>query len=211
MGIGHVAVGLGLKSAAPRVNAGLLIFAAFLADFLLGCFAIAGWERYDVPADYASGHYLLFTFPWSHGLLPLVAIAALAGLAMKELHAGAAVAAAVLSHYFLDGIVHVRGLPLAGPDSWKLGLGLWRNLPAALSLELLMAAVGIWLYMRAAPRRAMPVYTAILAVFLVTGQAIATTAPPPAALMASWILAPVLISVPAFWIDRCPAGYTGQR
>ena len=48
---------------------GWLIFAAFLPDFLLGLFASAGWEDYQVPPDYASKHYLLFTFPFSHGLL----------------------------------------------------------------------------------------------------------------------------------------------
>jgi hypothetical protein len=36
MGIGHVAVGLGLKYADRRINAGWLIFAASLPDFLLG-------------------------------------------------------------------------------------------------------------------------------------------------------------------------------
>lgn len=71
MGIGHVAVGLGLKTADRRLNAGLLVFAAFLADFLLGWFVLAGWESYQYPADYDSVHYLLFTFPWSHGLVPL--------------------------------------------------------------------------------------------------------------------------------------------
>ena len=42
MGIGHVAIGLGLKRADPQINAGWLIFAALLPDFLLGLFALAG-------------------------------------------------------------------------------------------------------------------------------------------------------------------------
>jgi len=63
MGIGHVALGLGLESVSPRLNAGLLIFSAFLADFLLGWFGLFGWESYQYPPDYASKHYILFTFP----------------------------------------------------------------------------------------------------------------------------------------------------
>jgi len=47
MGIGHVALGLGLESVSPRLNAGLLIFSAFLADFLLGWFVLFGWESYQ--------------------------------------------------------------------------------------------------------------------------------------------------------------------
>ena len=63
MGIGHAAVALGASRAEPRINVGLLIFAAFLADFLLGIFAVFGLEQAHVPADFASRHYLTFTFP----------------------------------------------------------------------------------------------------------------------------------------------------
>ncbi|SPF34264.1 hypothetical protein SBA4_1460004 [Candidatus Sulfopaludibacter sp. SbA4] len=83
MGIGHVAVGLSLKPADRRLNVGLLIFAAFLANFLLGWFVWAGWESYQYPPDFASVHYMLFTFPWSHGLLPLVVWATCLGLLIR--------------------------------------------------------------------------------------------------------------------------------
>jgi hypothetical protein len=46
---------------------GWLIFATLLPDFLLGWFVLAGLESYEAPNDYPSLHYLLFTFPWSHG------------------------------------------------------------------------------------------------------------------------------------------------
>ena len=72
MGIGHAAVALGASRAEPRINVGLLIFAALLADFLLGIFAALGLEQAHVPPDYASRHYLTFTFPYSHGLVSLL-------------------------------------------------------------------------------------------------------------------------------------------
>jgi hypothetical protein len=72
MGVGHVALALGASKAAPRLNAGWLVFAALLSDFLLGIFASLGLEHASVPADYATRHYLLFTFPYSHGLLALL-------------------------------------------------------------------------------------------------------------------------------------------
>ena len=72
MGVGHAALALGVSRSAPRVNVGWLIFAAFLADFLLGVFAAFGLEGARVPEDYAAKHYLLFTFPYSHGLVPLL-------------------------------------------------------------------------------------------------------------------------------------------
>jgi hypothetical protein len=77
MGVGHVAVALGASRAIPRVNVGWLVFAAFLSDFLLGIFAVVGVEHASVPDSYASKHYLLFTFPYSHGLAALVVWAAI--------------------------------------------------------------------------------------------------------------------------------------
>ena len=131
MGIGHVAVGLGLKAADRRLNAGILIFGAFLADFLLGWFVLAGWESYQYPPDFASKHYMLFTFPWSHGLVPdlvwAVALGSLVWVFRREPRAAIVVGIAVVSHFVLDGVVHVQGLPVAGPGSPELGLGLWRT------------------------------------------------------------------------------------
>jgi len=211
MGIGHVAVGLGLKRADPEINAGWLIFAALLPDFLLGLFALAGWESYEVPADYASGHYLLFTFPWSHGLIADVVWASLAGLLAwglaRRRAAVLAVAIAVLSHFLLDGVVHVKGLPLAGTAP-VFGLGLWRHLPLALALEAGMAAAGVWIY-RSAVKDSVPgggtgmaIYIAILAIFLLAGQAGASQAPPRAGLIASWLAAPPAMAAIALRLDR---------
>ena len=212
MGIGHVAVGLGLKSADRRLNVGFLIFATLFADFLLGWFTLAGWESYEVPPDYASKHYLLFTFPWSHGLLPDLGWAAGLGVVtailLRSLRAGVIVILAVLSHYLLDGIVHVKGLPVSGPGSPEFGLGLWQNLPAALTLEVVMAAVGLAIYLVAerkesrARRLGIAAYTSVLSMLLVAGQATATQVPERETMIASWIGAPLLFGAIAFWLDR---------
>ena len=195
MGIGHVAIGLGLKTADRKLNVGWLVFAALLPDFLLGWFALAGWESYQAPADYASGHYLLFTFPWSHGLAADLVWAALAGLLAWRLTgrrgAALAVAIAVVSHFVLDGIVHVKGLPLATGSGPAFGLGLWRRLPLALAIEAGMAAAGLWIYRKYSPGRGlgMAIYIAALTVFLVVGQAGAAEVPPRGGLIvAGWRL-----------------------
>jgi hypothetical protein len=212
MGIGHVAVGLGLKRADPEINAGWLIFAALLSDFLLGWFALAGLETYEAPPDYASRHYLLFTFPWSHGLAAEWVWAALAGLLAWTLtrrgRAAVVVAIAVVSHFVLDGIVHVKGLPLIAGDSPAFGLGLWRHLPAALAVEAALAAAGLWIYLSVArkPLRGagigMAIYTVALALFLMIGQASATGTPPRGALVAGWLLSPPIMAGIALRLDR---------
>jgi hypothetical protein len=217
MGIGHVAVGLGLKRADRRINVGWLIFAAFLPDFLLGWFVLTGLESYAVPNDYASIHYLLFTFPWSHGLLADIAWAAIAGVftwgLAKRRTAAAVVTVAVLSHFLLDGIVHVKGLPLAGNNGPAFGLGLWRHLPLEFSIEAAMAALAIWIYRSVAKTGGsnrwvgMAVYVVALAAFLMAGQAGTTQAPARGGLIAGWLAVPLAISAIAFWLDRRkPAG-----
>jgi len=55
---------------------------------------------------------------------------------------------AVLSHWFLDLIVHTPDLPLIGDNTLKLGFGLWNNDVATYGLEALLLFGGLWLYLR---------------------------------------------------------------
>jgi len=152
MGIGHVAPALGASKAEPRLNVGWLVFAAVLSDFLLGIFAAFALEHATVPADFASRHYLLFTFPYSPGLLALAVWSTILGflvsraLGFRGQRMWILVALVALSHFLRDGLVHVAGLPLIGENSPKLGLGLWNHLPLELSLEMPMAIFGIVIY-----------------------------------------------------------------
>jgi hypothetical protein len=212
MGVGHAAVALGAAKAAPRMNVGWLIFAAFLADFLLGIFALLGLEQAHVPADYASRHYLMFTFPYSHGLVPLLLWGGLAGFILSRLQAQdrarvfLVIGALVVSHFLLDGLVHVAGLPLAGENSPKLGLGLWQHMPLELTLETLMAAAGVVIYWRMAghsplSRWGVAVFIALLTALTWT-QLFAATPPTPAQLIPSWIIAPLVFAAIPWGFDR---------
>lgn len=214
MGVGHVALALGAAKATPRLNAGWLVFAAVLSDFLLGIFALLGMEHATVPPDYATRHYLLFTFPYSHGLLALVLWAAIAGLLISTLQSSARVkvfwivAAMVLSHFVLDGIVHVAGLPLAGESSPKLGLALWNHLPLELSIETGMAVVGVAIYLTLAgagasalSRYGIPIFM-ILMTALTWGQLSDVEPPKASELTVVWIVAPLIISAIVYALDR---------
>lgn len=211
MGVGHVAVAIGAARAAPRVNAGWLVFAACLADFLLGLFAYFGLEHATVPDDYASRHYLLFTFPYSHGLLPLLVWGAILGLFVASLYRSAGqrvfvvIAALVVSHFFLDGLVHVAGLPLAGENSPKLGLGLWKHLPLELGVETVMTLAGVALFWRAASSSAISRYGVILVTLMVlalTWTQLSLIVPPdPHRLVVGWIVFPLLLSSIVYALD----------
>jgi hypothetical protein len=217
MGVGHVALALGASRAAPRLNAGWLVFAALLSDFLLGIFAALGLEHATAPADYATRHYLLFTFPYSHGLLALLLWATFAGFLISRAHGFdgkrvlIVVALVVLSHFVLDGLVHVAGLPLAGENSPKLGLGLWKQLRLELLIETLMAIVGVAMYWRLAgsgtsalSRYGMAIFVALVAALTWT-QLFATTPPQPREATIAWIVVPLVFSAIAYGLDRSRA------
>ena len=195
---------------APRVNVGLLIFAAFLADFLLGIFAAFGLEQAHVPPDYASRHYLTFTFPYSHGLLFLVLWGVVLGAALcwadprNRRRAFLVIAALVVSHFLLDGLVHVAGLPLAGESSAKFGLALWNHMPLELWLETAMTFLGLLLYWRLASRPArwgMAIFMFVLAGLTWT-QLWMTTPPARSQLISNWIAGPLAFAAIAYAIDH---------
>ncbi|SPE36417.1 membrane hypothetical protein [Candidatus Sulfopaludibacter sp. SbA6] len=124
---------------------------------------------------------------------------------------------AVVSHFLLDGLVHVKGLPVAGPGTWELGLGLWRNLPVEMAFEAVMTVAALVLYWRAARdnrpwrRIGMVVYIVLLGAVAMVGQAVGTEAPGRTTLIANWITAPVIFAAIAWSIDRSGAAVPLRR
>lgn len=212
MGIGHAAVALSASRAVPRVNAGILIFAAFLADFLLGIFGALGMEQAHVPPDYATRHYLTFTFPYSHGLVALIVWGLLLGAIFcsvdrqDRVRAFYVIAALVFSHFILDGIVHVPELPLLGQNSPKVGLALWNHMPLELAIESLMALAGLVIYLRLSggtrvSRWGVAAFVALLTALTWT-QLFSTTPPTASQLVPTWIIAPIVFSAIPYAFDR---------
>ena len=215
MFIGHLGVGLALSSRARRFRLGPLLGAALLLDVLLGIFVLAGWEQVVVPPGFATGHFLEFVFPVSHGLLGALIgagiTAALAGAGWLMLGRGAAAAwiagAAVLSHWLCDAVVHVRGLPLLGEDSPHVGLGLWRAMPWALGLELLLLGGGAVLFLRSRPelsrgrRGVLLAVLGLLALLQVVAQLAGGAQPGASALAVSWIVQTGVLVLLGLWAD----------
>jgi len=156
MFVGHIAAGLALKRIEPRVNLGLLVFAAEFADILFFALVLAGVERILPAIRSGDARYYSFDFPYSHGLAAGIAWAVLAGAAAWAITPGArrsfipaaVLALAMLSHLVLDATVHVPDIPLASEDSTKIGLGLWRNMPVALSFELALTGLAAGVFIR---------------------------------------------------------------
>jgi hypothetical protein len=217
MFLGHYGAALALKRVEPKVSLGTLFVATQLLDLLWGAFLLLGWEHVRIlPDDNPLLTFQFYNYPISHSL-----VAALAwGLAAAALYyswptrdvtrhwqAAALVGGAVFSHWLLDLLVHVPDLPLAGNDSTKLGLGLWRHLGLSVALELIVLALGIAVYVARRSRRhpVRPVRLAIVVVLLLATYVASLLAPPPPSIPAVAVADIVFILVLgllAGWADR---------
>jgi hypothetical protein len=153
MFIGHFGVALAAKKAAPRTSLGTLILSAQFADFLWPIFLLLGIEHVRIAPGITKVSPLDFTdYPISHSLLMVMVWAVLCGgiyYALRHYKRGAVVvAAAVLSHWVLDFIVHRPDLPLRPGGAARVGLGLWNSLPASITAEVLFFGAGVWIYLR---------------------------------------------------------------
>ena len=143
MFVGYFGIGLAAKRAAPRTSLGWLIAAPLL---------LLGWESVRIDPEATVVTPLDFvSYPISHSLLCVVGWALfVAGIywAINRYTRGAlAIGAGVISHWFLDLLVHRPDLPLY-PGGAKVGLGLWHSVPATLVAEAAFFGAGVWLYTR---------------------------------------------------------------
>jgi hypothetical protein len=200
MFVGHLAIGLGLARVERRVRLGTLFGATLLLDALLGVFVLLGVEHARAPAQWSAARFFTFDFPWSHGLLMTCVWAALFALAVRSRVAFFAVA----SHFVLDAIDHVPELPIALRGSPVIGLSLWRHMPVALALEVLLVIVGLALYLPVAPRRArifVPLLMAALTALTLLGQLSGDAPPPTRAMAFGWIAQTALLALLGQWLD----------
>ncbi len=151
MFIGHLGVALAGKRVAPRTSLAILFLAAQFLDVLWPVFLLLGLEHVRVvPGITRVQPFDFYDYPYTHSLTMAVRWALAFGLIyylIRRYVAGAwVVGGLVLSHWFLDWIVHRPDLPLwrGGP---KAGLGLWNSWAASISVEAILFGVGIWMYL----------------------------------------------------------------
>jgi hypothetical protein len=210
--VGHYGVALLVKRVEPRFNLGLLFGAAMLQDLVLWGLVLLGVENVHSPPDYSHGRFLTFDFQYSHGLLASLLWAFLAGLGGAWFAVGnlktrtfLLLAGVVFSHFLLDVLVHVPELPLVGQQSKKLGLGLWKQLPLAVSLELLLAAFASIVYLRSPEPKAKRVVVGMLMALLavLTASQLWASQPPSSSQVAVSSLFLILITCGiGAWVDR---------
>ena len=154
MFIGHYAVALAAKKAAPRTSLGLLFIAAQFLDLLWPVLLLLGVEQVRLHATDNSFLQLDFVnYPFSHSLLGsviwAVAFGGLVYLVKRDVRAALVIAGCVVSHWVLDLFTHVPDLPLTFTGAAREGLGLWNFPVATIIVETLLYGVGIVLYVQA--------------------------------------------------------------
>ncbi|MBJ7500843.1 MAG: hypothetical protein JHC57_13915 [Sphingopyxis sp.] len=152
MFIGHFAPAL-IAAARPRAaGLGTLFVAAQLVDIGFAALLIPGVEAMRiVPGITAMNPMDLYHMPYTHSLLGALIWATLFGalvwLATKRKEAATGAALVVVSHWFVDLLVHIPDLTLYGMPP-KLGLGLWNHPPIAMPLEILLIGGAFVYYLR---------------------------------------------------------------
>jgi len=210
MFLGHYAIAIAAKRVAPRTSLGTLIAAAAFLDLVWPVLVLAGVERVAVAPGATAFTPLDFQYyPFSHSLLMSVIWGAAFGgvyfLARRDKHAAVVLGLLVVSHWFLDAVVHRPDLPLTLGGAARVGLGLWSSIPGTIVVELAMFATAMWMYLEATRPRDQIGSIGIVAfsVFvLVIYAGAAFGPPPPSASVIAWSdMGQWLVVALAAWID----------
>jgi hypothetical protein len=151
MFIGHFAPALIVAARPKAAGLGILFVAAQLVDIGFAALLVPGIEAMRiVPGITAMNPMDLYHMPYTHSLLGALIWAKIFGLlvwfATKRKEAAIGAALVVVSHWFIDLLVHIPDLTLYGMPP-KLGLGLWNHPLIAMPLEILLIG-GAFLYYR---------------------------------------------------------------
>ncbi len=163
MFIGHWAPAMvaATRKDAPSLPA--LFIAAQFVDWAFFLFLMFGVESMRITPGIAVMNPLdLYHMPYTHSLMGsavwAVGFGALIYAFSRNRTAAMIGALVVLSHWFLDLLVHVPDLTIAGNPP-KLGLGLWNHPAVEMPLELAITFGALWIYAREAKPKTAAVLT----------------------------------------------------
>ncbi len=209
MFVGHYGASFAGKKVDTTVPLWVLFLAVQWLDVMWSVLVFAGVEKVRIAPGFTGTNPLdLYYMPYTHGLITALLWSFGAMLVYRSFwhgataRAGWVVAAAVLSHWVLDFIVHTPDLPLYG-NSAKVGLGLW-NMPAlSLGLEIVVFFGGLWLYFSTGVRRR--AQFVIFGVVMFAVQIFSSFGPPPPtdrAMAAEAFSAYIMFAAIIAWLEK---------
>jgi len=150
MFIGHFAPALVAAARPQAAGLGTLFVAAQLVDIGFAALLIPEVEAMRiVPGITAMNPMDLYHMPYTHSLggalLWSLLFGALVWIATRRRAAAIGAALVVVSHWFIDLLVHIPDLTLFGTPP-KLGLGLWNHPAIAMPLEVALIGGALFYY-----------------------------------------------------------------
>ncbi len=209
MFIGHFGLGLGMKKATPVISLGLLFIAVQFVDLLWPTLLLLDIEHVVItpngvtPLDFVD-------YPITHSLLTVLGWGFLFGfvywLFKKNVKNAIILGALVVSHWFIDLIVHMPDLPLYPGDSPKVGFGLWNYFWITAILEGIIYIIGVRYYLLATSAKNAAgkygLWTLVILLALIHLSS-GLGPPPPSVSALAWSAQLQWVFVLfAFWVDR---------
>ena len=213
MFVGHYAPSFAMRAVRPEAPLWLLFVAGQLVDIAWTVLVLAGIEKLRiVPGITAANPLDLYYMPYTHSLVAAAVWALVAAVVCRFLFrwrgwaVALSIAAVVLSHWFLDWLVHRPDLPLYD-NTAKVGLGLWDYVGLSLGLEVLLLVGGLALYLaktRPLSRlgRVGPVGLVVFMLAVQLSSLVGPYPPSPQVVAVSGLAMYLLFAVLAGWIDR---------
>ncbi|ATW02627.1 hypothetical protein [Sphingorhabdus sp. YGSMI21] len=212
MFIGHFAPAMVAATHPKAPGLGTLFVAGQLVDFGFFGLALAGIENFRITPGITKMVPLdLYDMPYTHSLLGstiwAAAFALLIWLVTRNRTGALIGGAVVLSHWFLDLLVHAPDLTLAGSPP-KMGLALWNYPMIEMPLELLITFGALTFFViRTRPIAPSSKFVLVLlAILLALFQAVNWFAPEPEAatpgMMITALIAFTIASAVAFLVGK---------
>jgi hypothetical protein len=210
MFLGHFGLALASKKINTNPSLGTTFLAAQFIDLLWPFFLLLNIEKVSIdPGNTAVTPLNFESYPYSHSLVAVLIWGFLFGiiyyLFTKNRSAALLLAALVVSHWFLDFVVHRPDLPLTFSEETKVGLGLWNSKLVTITIEMLLFFFGSYVYLRITePKNKAGKYaTWSLLIFLILIYVMNTVGDPPPDAKAIGLvgLAQWLLVAWAYWAD----------
>ena len=149
----HYAAAYALKAKQPKASLAVLFIAVQFVDILFFPFVLFGFEELKFVTNFTEvNNFQMDYYPFTHGLISSLVWAIFAYVLFlfvlaKGKKVALIVALAILSHWFIDVIVHTADLPLLSGNP-KFGFGLWHNKNAAFIVEIALLVFGYLWYIK---------------------------------------------------------------
>jgi len=153
MFIGHYAVALAAKKAAPKASLGILFIATLFIDLIWPKLLLLGIEHVEIePGNTAFTPLNFISYPLSHSLAGVLIWSGLLGgafyLIRRDTKSALWIGLVLLSHWFLDLLTHRPDLQLIPGLTIRVGFGLWNSIPATIITESALFIIGIFIYLK---------------------------------------------------------------